>query len=113
MKLNLNKEEMKLTEQALNDFKKWYIITNFRRSKDDESIKYHIRSFLYSRLESEQFGVFVDFFDSVGIDVDVSRAIVGNLFLCSVDVEAIGMYKTRQEARTEAVKMANEIYNSK
>ena len=58
---------MELTGKCKEDFEKWYINTHFSKSIDDESIKYHIRSFNHSRLPSEKWGVFEDFFASHNI----------------------------------------------
>ena len=58
-----------------------------------------------------QYGVYVDFFDSVGI------AIAGLPYSLIINDGSIQKYKkvfggfARQEARTEAIKKANEIYN--
>jgi hypothetical protein len=61
-----------------------------------------------------QFGVYEDFFDSVGIDIrilenNVSSILNTNGF--SQDRKYDYSNETRQEAREQAILKANEIYN--
>ena len=104
---------MKVTGKCKEDFEKWRI------SKKDSYLKH---CFFEDLDDSMQYGVLIDFFDSVGIriliDMDFGN-FVFNKFVLYIEYKKncfcnYGMnFKTRQEARTAAVKMANEIYNSK
>ena len=101
---------MRLTGKCKVDFEKWRI------SKKDSYLKH---CFFEELMPSMQYGVLIDFFDSVGIriviDMDFENEVYDKFVLyieykkhcfCSYGMN----FKTRQEARTEAVKMANEIY---
>jgi hypothetical protein len=70
--------------------------------------------------ESMQYGVYVDWFDSVGINVigDRSRSILNNTSYFSnvwdvYDGESspLDFHNTLAEARTAAIEKANKIYN--
>jgi len=64
-----------------------------------------------------QYGVYVDFFDSVGIAINIDKKSYTQT--CAVTINAvylnngkeITIFKTRQEARTKAIEKANEIFN--
>ena len=59
-----------------------------------------------------QYGVYVDFFDSVGILIELEhdyRDSTWDIFVNTA--ELCYKFKTRQETRQEAVLKANEIYN--
>jgi hypothetical protein len=68
---------------------------------------------------SMQYGVYVDFFDSVGIVLDVIKTDFNKKFNLQVYVgnsdieECSDGINTRPEARTAAIKKANEIYNER
>jgi len=92
---------MKLTGKCKEDFEKWY-----------ESLEdfYH----LDIMPENMVYGVYEDFFDSVGIDIrilenNVSSILNTNGF--SQDRKYDYSNETRQEAREQAILKANEIYN--
>ena len=82
--------------------------------KEATQLYYKITEEIATKISSnnKKYGVYVDFFDSVGIDIDVPKSLTGKLFLCAVDAEPVGMFKTRQEAREQAIIKANEIYNN-
>ena len=98
---------MKLTGKCKEDFEKWYWENVY-----DTMIKWDALTF------SMQYGVYVDFFDSVGIDVYVASSpnhksyyfSVGKLFKWETVTKQM---ETRHEARTKAIEKANEIYNEK
>ena len=112
---------MKLTGKCLKDFEKWF--EPAPKNKED-----HWENALHGSMIAEfntlklsmQFGVYVDFFDSVEI------WITNNVFSIEDDIvtEFIGQVETIQkiwntvkptriEARIEAIKKANELYNLK
>ena len=106
---------MKLTGKCKEDFEKW-----FNKGSHDEEYNNHM-GFKFERSHpSMQYGVLIDFFDSVGIYIDIkyiSRPFyVGYNYQFRVNeidycVKEVIKIKTRQEARTKAIEKANEIYN--
>ena len=62
------------------------------------------------------YGIYVDFFDSVGIRIyteenNLNFNVAFSLYDGDI-VKGIFEFKTRQEARTKAIEKANEIYNN-
>ena len=115
---------MKLTGKCKEDFEKWVISNKINQEiLEVDSIDFYGSYDLYDLLDklplSCKFGVYVDFFDSVGIriliDMDFENEVYDK-FVLYIEYKKhcfcnYGMnFKTRPEARTEAVKMANEIY---
>jgi hypothetical protein len=112
---------MKLTGKCKEDFDKWYHKTysyNGNESTPSLEKKPYVDIGFYNYNSLMQYGVYVDFFDSVGIYV------MSNMFSIERDVvyEFIGQVETissiwnsieqtRPEARTAAIEKANEIYN--
>jgi hypothetical protein len=89
---------MKLTGKCKEDFEKWY----------NEIQKYNIGWFY--RLQPEyQYGVLVDFFDSVGIDIMDGR------YGFQIKTKEILLNEktgdTRPKSRPAAIEKANELYN--
>ena len=107
---------MKLTGKCKDDFEKWYLKGV---SKEDNFDQYAMQSF-YSNGNSMQYGVFVDYFDSVGIEI-ILEYFFYNSFNVRIEEDNVEedyhqeyFIKTeceRQEARTKAIEKANEIYN--
>jgi hypothetical protein len=103
-----------LTGKAKEDFEKWYDSNKANESAGSVTIN----SFYGQLPPSMQYGVYVDFFDSVGIMIEL-RIEVTTLFYFSIDIYTDVSYdsfcsdnfKTRAEARKKAVEKANEIYN--
>ena len=112
---------MKLTGKCKEDFIEFLLNTDCKYSINIEEGQLVSEAFFECPL-SMQYGVLIDFFDSVGIriviDMDFENEVY-NKFVLYIEYKKYsfcnyGMnFKTRQEARTAAVKMANEIYNSK
>tara|TARA_R110000823_G_scaffold313131_1_gene440441 strand:+ start:502 stop:843 length:342 start_codon:yes stop_codon:yes gene_type:complete len=112
---------MKLTGKCKEDFKNYLLndITDF-------SYKYN---YFINLQDSMQYGVYVDFFDSVGINIDVCHNYIldgknDNIIVLGYYYELnaqpnihVSQYcedhKTRPESRTQAIEKVNEIYNSK
>ena len=108
-----------LTGKCKLDFEKWFL-------KDVDSTEnydqYVLRSFLSKGL-SMQYGVYVDFFDSVKIVIELqvrtTPTMQGGSFTCiRPSILSVGKFYNvgasfvvRDRARTEAIKKANEIYN--
>ena len=105
---------MILTDKCKADFEKWYDDLNLKYYSDIKGILSSINTF-YSLPFSMQYGVYVDFFDSVGIDLDVF--LLRNRFCIMIINKGdevcseLSKYRTRHEARGKAIKKANEIYN--
>jgi len=106
---------MELTGKCKVDFEKWYIKNVFRIF----SIVY-IDQFYRSPL-SMQYGVFLDFLDTVDINVETFRNRFNRFrFYFEVDygkpieVEELGLMdlpNTRDERRVNVIESANELYN--
>jgi len=113
LKINPNKatnklKDMKLTGKCKEDFEKWL------------KINYTLKqSLIFNSLpDSMQFGVYVDFFDSVWIEIWIEPWETQNngeffkYFKVIIDYIEVSDYNdSRQEARTKAIEKANEIYN--
>ena len=104
---------MKLTDKTLEAFEKW-LIHDFYGYISLESIN------AYKDLELERFntlpdsmkiGVYVDFFDSVGIVVDVMYSIHDDQYSAYINDDDSDDFKTRPEARTAAITKADQLYN--
>jgi len=107
---------MRLTGKCKEDFEKWRI------SKKDSYLKH---CFFEELMPSMQYGVYVDFFDSVKIMIELqvhtSRTMQGGSFKCIRPVilsdgkfyNVGASFGTRERARTAAIKKVNEIYNLK
>lgn len=116
---------MELTGKCKEDFKKWYRNSvelpfgwNFNPS-GGITVCPELRDFM-NLPPSMQYGVYVDFFDSVGIHLEielkwpdpypwgVNYTINGTKWLpCGIP----NHFETRDEARQKAIEKANEIYN--
>jgi len=97
---------MELTGKCKEDFEKW-------RKKQNYNVD---APYFYELKYSMQYGVYVDFFDSVGIEIEITKwdedtwqCLVSNKKTLIAD-ELYDMY-SRLEARTAAITKANEIYN--
>ena len=122
---------MKLTGKCKEDFEKWYFKNHCKTSlKYEELMPHHkedVYGWFYGIDLSFQYGVYVDFFDSVGVYISdmvdcyhssrnkpqfsmsgFSMCIEGNGFCNDID-----NFKIRQEARIKAIEKANEIYNER
>ena len=111
---------MRLTGKCKEDFCYWWV-GNPKKIKGVSEAYYNGEKF-ESLPYSMQYGVYLDFFDSVGIriviDIDFENEVYDKFALyieykkhsfCSYGMN----FKTRQEARTEGIEKANEIYNLK
>ena len=110
---------MELTGKAKEDFEKWYCDI-FRKGSEipDNHRSFWVDDMFYSsRKPSEQYGVYVDFFDSAGIYIDINPDSLGDfgweITYDSVTSHAVEWLDTRPKARSAAITKANELYNSK
>ena len=93
---------MELTGKCKEEFEKCYL----KGVHNEENYHRHVITSFYSKSESMQYGVYVDFFDSVGIDS--SSFSHYEFYKCNLKDT---LFKTRLEARTAAIEKANEIFN--
>lgn len=113
---------MELTGKAKEDFDKWwYSITNPALSGELHHFKVKTRCDvgIEDLTDSMKYGVYVDWFDSVGVTIVIDAGgikyeenrevwyqsgVKGHKFNKATN--------TRQEARIKAIEKANEIYNN-
>ena len=113
---------MQITGKAKEAFEKWYS-ENFKKplewTYDEDGKVIQPPSIMRFEIlpDPMQYGVYVDFFDSVGIQVNVTGWL---MFTYSISYGTSNVkrlkgdtYKTRPEARTAAIEKANEIYNER
>ena len=94
---------MILTGKCKEDFDKWFELEYSHCAIYDYWINEDLGI-------SIQYGVFVDFFDSVDIYVETYYA-AKNTYEVIVNEIGYELCDTRQEAREQAILKANEIYN--
>ena len=109
---------MELTGKAKEEFEKWY--NNDIKKQTHKLI--HLTDSKYFNLltDSMQYGVYVDFFDSVGLKIFIEPDKIEMYYLFITPNDCVGTYCigdnifiTRQEAREQAIKKANEIFNNR
>ena len=100
---------MKLTGKCKEDFEKWRLLNHKYTESEVSGAAATIWEYLD---ESMQYGVYVDFFDSVGIMISILTNVDENELFFRIDGYHMGRFDTRQEARTAAIEKANEIYNN-
>lgn len=104
---------MELTGKAKEDFEKWYLKSNDRGVADSAYLLY----FFYSLTDSAIYGVYVDFFDSVGLKLGVYSTENSYSYILrpdgSIKVKDYPFWegKNLSEARAKGVERANEAYN--
>jgi hypothetical protein len=109
---------MKLTGKCKEGFEEWMLINNKELVKYSEERYSEVidMSQLFKYLtDSMQYGVLVDFYDSVGVFIQIETRIFDKEHPCYIYSETVynrvGLFKTRHEARIAAIEKANEIYN--
>jgi len=121
---------MELRGKAKDDFEKW-LISFFREKRTDYNNLFTDESILrkfYRKTDVEKNTLIIEFFDSVGIFINTPpyymkvekynrgfESIVideksGKIYDLDNDED---VFNSRQEAKNEAIKKANEIYNDK
>ena len=105
---------MELTGKCLEEFKKWYIDIYLAMNGISESRRnLYINRFYSINTDSEKHGVYEDYFDSVGVVVNIYSGIYDhyNFYVC-IDVrQEEKIHKSRPLARTAAITKADEIRN--
>ena len=113
---------MNLTGKCKECFEKWYLKAYHEgHSKNDKILQLLV---FKSKKDSMQYGVYVDFFDSVGIYIQLTPYFdpFNEVMLWFFTLEnkkcmnlnshiENGKIPTRQESRNAAIEKANEIYN--
>ena len=107
---------MKLKGQAKEDFEKWLDSIKEVVIKNTSTLCATFPYNFYQLSPSMKYGVYVDWFDSVGIQVNGTGWL---MFTFSISYEDVSVkrikgeaYNSRPEARTAAIQKANEIYNN-
>jgi hypothetical protein len=107
---------MKLTDKCKDDFEEWL------KDNYHEYDFYNIMEW-WEHIFSMQYGLYVDFFDSVGINIKCNGYSLGREYDRTFKYEVTnemssiikdyegGCFDTRYEARKRALEKANEIYN--
>lgn len=100
-----------LTNRCEKDFEKWACNNGYCVMSESHGLSYDYSESWYDLPFSMQYGVLIDFFDSVGIlMVD---GYYGYRIVVPEEIKINQKTKTRQEAREQVILKANEIYNSK
>ena len=104
---------MTLTGQCSKDFNEWYLSQDFSKQGQYEYGQRKALNMFNAMMLPFRWGVYVDFFDSVGLRIGVSPVFENDFWVYLNDEEINDIdFKTRPEARTAAIKKANEIYNA-
>ena len=101
---------MILTGKTLEQFKEWYCANAHEFMRDIMIAEFNVLPF------SMQYGVLVDFFDSLGIIIDLEYQAAFKMFNIHIIGHKGGLYSenrinTRHEARRKAIEKANELNN--
>jgi hypothetical protein len=118
---------MMLTGKAKEVFEEWLEISWVKFEDDGAGFYMKYIDMFYQTPPSMQYGVYVDWFDSVGVNILEGSVEIdkdGNKFVILICSEgdniskgkvytALPRAKTRHEARTKAIEKANEIYNER
>lgn len=106
---------MELTGKAKEDFDNWWSsITSPALSGEIHHFKVKTRFDVgvEDLTDSMKYGVYVDWFDSVGIIIEVIFPFSSWSYIVNDDLDPLKEFDTRQEVRIKAIEKANEIYNN-
>jgi len=95
---------MKLTGKCKEDFEKWGTDNSTGIYLNDNNIL--ICKEFYDLPESMQYGVYVDFFDSVYINIEIHIGVQGQLWVYVGGKNACEIFD-RQKARIKSIEKAN------
>lgn len=101
---------MELSGKAEKEFKEWYENPKREAWAILRSYKYFL-----TLPESMQWGVYVDFFDWVGVYISLESESPSRFKIdvwSSEIIEEFDDLESREEARIKAIELANEIYNN-
>lgn len=100
---------MELTEKCKEKFLEWY--------KNREGKTLTPKELELMSEEVLQNALIIEFFDSVGIYIDIriefNDSFVLKTFDSYVEDDYVGNFSNRQEATIQAIKKANDLYNSR
>ena len=107
---------MELTGKCKEEFEKWFCLNDnvnedYYVDADNKFTEFRCIHFTEFP-QSMQYGVLVDFFDSVGIEINLLKSGLINYYKID-DISYSHSYKlnSRPEARIKAIEKANEIRN--
>jgi hypothetical protein len=101
---------MELTGKCKEEFETWFL----RNSEEERSlltkeskelIETHVLLSFYIISDAAKYGIYIDFFDSVGIHPGMIIPIRKEFYFLGT------IYITRNEARIQAIIKSNEMYN--
>ena len=102
---------MELTGKCKEEFEKWFT----KDIEDFENYDQHLLNKFYKQIYSMQYGVYVDYFDSVCFFIQIETRIFDKEHPCYIYSKTVynrvGCFNTRPEARTAAIEKANELRN--
>jgi len=114
---------MELTGKCKEEFEKWYFKKYCTASVTYEELLPHqqedVFGWFFNLLPPFKYGVFVDFFDSVGIEITIVKSIanaIGTKWGWHSNVNGKNFtktYDTRPEARAKAIEKANDLFNKR
>lgn len=105
-----------LTGKCKEAFEKWYLQTIEPKIGNLELLSKTVKFYLLPT--SMQYGVYVDFFDSVNSNISMQfneKSKTWSWFISKVNSNSLWNdygIKTRHEARTKSTEKANEIFNN-
>jgi hypothetical protein len=106
---------MELTGRTLKDFWIWYLLPEQRKTYKTSSLRGvdNVAKIRFLAMSfTERYGVYEDFFDSVGIKISINQ--FDNTYWYDIQFPHYESdeLKSRPEARTAAIEKSNEIYNN-
>ena len=106
---------MELTGNTLKDFWIWYLLPRQRKTYKTSSLRggNNVAMIRFLAMSfAERYGVFVDYFDSVGVDIEICKYHVSQEYYYMInDGDEENRFETRPEARTAAIEKADELRN--
>ena len=100
-----------LKGQAKKDFEKW-LLTDLDYVLIDDCLSLDRYNLFEHLTPSMQYGIIVDWFDSVGIYIEILRTPKGYSEFVNTLSDNVWS-KTRTQARQKAIEKAKEIYNDR
>lgn len=101
-----------MNKELKQAFEEWYLYTYLNLEITDKHINkgYILIDIFKAKNSSEQFGVYQDFYDSVGIDIGTYKNDTLEWFFGFVGDWSSEHYQTRPQAREQALIKAAEIW---
>ncbi len=110
---------MKLSGKAKEKFEEWYCVNVFASYVYKSYYNLTTEDYFYNQHPSMQYGVYVDFFDSVGIRLSIRNIGCNYWYIINYPNKENkpdryeGRYSERPETRTKAIEKANELLNER